>query len=59
MAALTGKSMREIVIKSIEKHLKAAKILNKETRKAIEDIEKNKGLTKAANASDLFKKLGI
>jgi len=59
IAALTGKSMREIVIKSIEEHLKAAKILNKETRKAIEDIEKGKGLTKTAGASDLFKKLGI
>ena len=51
--------MREIVINSIEEHLKAAKILNKETRKAIEDIEKGKGLTKATSATDLFKKLGI
>ena len=59
IAALTGQSMREIVIKSIEEHLKAAKILNKETRKAIEDIENGKGLTRAANAADLFKKLGI
>ena len=57
IAALTGKSMREIIITSIEEHLKAAKILNKETRKAIEDAEKGKGLTKAANAADLFKKL--
>jgi antitoxin component of RelBE/YafQ-DinJ toxin-antitoxin module len=59
IAALTGKSMREIIITSIEEHLKTAKILNKETRKAIEDAEKGKGLTKAKNAADLFKKLGI
>lgn len=42
-----------------EKILKKEKVLNKETRKAIEDIEKGRGLTKAANATDLFKKLGI
>jgi hypothetical protein len=59
IAALTGKSMREIVTQSIEELLKKTKVLNKETRKAIEDIEKGKGLTKAANAADLFKKLGI
>ena len=59
VAALTGKSMREIVITSIEEHLRTTKILNKETRKAIEDIEKGKGLTKATSASDLFKTLDI
>jgi antitoxin component of RelBE/YafQ-DinJ toxin-antitoxin module len=46
-------------IKAYVKNLNAAKILNKETRKAIEDAEKGKGLTKAKNAADLFKKLGI
>jgi antitoxin component of RelBE/YafQ-DinJ toxin-antitoxin module len=51
--------MREIITQSIKELLKKTKIINKETRKAIEDIEAGKGLTKAANAADLFKKLGI
>lgn len=59
IAALTGKSMREIVITSIEEHLKTAKYPNKKTLKAIEDAEKGKGLTVSKDAKDLFKKLGI
>ena len=59
MAALTGKSMREIVIESIEEHLRSAKYPNKTTLKAIEDAEKGKKLESATDAAHLFKKLGI
>ncbi len=59
MAALLGKSMREIVIESIEKNLLNPKTPNKKTLQAIKAVEKKKGLVKAKNAEGLFKKLGI
>ncbi len=59
MAAILGKSMREIVIESIEKNLLNTKNPNKKTLQAIKNVEKKKGLVKAKDASDLFKKLGI
>lgn len=59
MAAVLGKSMRELVVESIEEHLEKTALPNKETIKAIKNIEAGKGLVKAKNAKDLFKKLGI
>ncbi len=59
MAAILGKSMREIVIESIEEHLYSSKTPNKTTLKAIADAHKGKGLTTAKDAEDLFEKLGI
>ncbi len=57
ISAILGKSMRELVIESIREHL--YKYPNKETLKAIENVEKGKDLTKAKDIKDLFKKLGI
>ncbi|MFH1831861.1 MAG: hypothetical protein ABH827_03585 [bacterium] len=59
MADFLGKSMREIVIESIEKNLLKSKKPNKKTLRAIKDTENKKGLIKAKDAKDLFKKLGI
>ena len=59
MAAILGKSMREIVIESIEKNLSDPKKPNKQTLRAIKAVENKKGLVKAKSADDLFKKLGI
>jgi hypothetical protein len=59
MAALTSRSMREIIVASIEEYLSSAKNPNKVTLKAIEDAEKGKGLTASKDVKDLFKKLGI
>ena len=65
MAAVLGKSMKDIVIDSIEEHLHKVKIPgtentpNKKTLKAIANIEEGKDLIEAKNAEDLFKKLGI
>lgn len=42
-----------------EKDIKANKIPNAETIKAIEDVEKGIGLIKVKNSADLFKQLGI
>ncbi len=58
-AAILGKSMRKIVIESLEKHLEHSRVFNKETLRTINNIEKKRGLVKAKNAVDLFKKLGI
>ena len=57
ISALLGISMRELVIESIREHL--YKYPNKETLKAIENVEKGGNLTKTKNIKDLFKKLGI
>lgn len=59
MAAVLGKSMRAIVIESINDCLYSTNSPNKKTLKSIENVEKRKGLVKAKNAKDLFKKLGI
>ncbi len=59
MAALTSRSMREIIITSIEEYLNSANCPNKVTLKAIEDAEQGKGLTASKDVKDLFKKLGI
>jgi ribosomal 50S subunit-associated protein YjgA (DUF615 family) len=60
MAAILGKSMREIIIELIDKNLcSKSNILNKRTVKTIKNIEKKRGLVKAKNAVSLFKKLGI
>ncbi len=59
MAAILGKSMREIVIESLEQHLSSSKTPNNKTLKVIADAHHGKGLTTAKDAEDLFKKLGI
>ena len=59
ISALLGKSMREIVIESIENYLEHVTLPNKKTRSAISDVEDGKDLVKAKNIQDLFKKLGI
>jgi uncharacterized protein (DUF1778 family) len=60
MAALTGKSMRELVIESIHKQLLEKKRkFNKTTLKAIADAQKGRNLVESEDLGDLFKKLGI
>ena len=59
LAAILGKSMREIVANWIHEHLYSANMPNKETLKAMESIEKGRDLIEADDAEDLFRKLGI
>jgi hypothetical protein len=66
MAALEGKSMREVVNDLITERILAENqecrldhTPNAETIKAIKEVKSRKGLIKAKNAADLFKKLGI
>jgi predicted DNA-binding protein len=59
LSAILGKSMREMVIESIEDYLHSVKLPNKETLKAIGAVENGTDLVKAKNLEDLFKKLGI
>ena len=58
MAALQGKSMREYVSDLIRQAV-YNKVPNRETLKAIADVEKDKDLVKAKDAIDLFDKLDI
>jgi hypothetical protein len=59
LAAVLGKSMRELVADWIHGNLYSENIPNTETLKAIENIEKGKDLVEAKDAEDLFRKLGI
>ena len=59
LAAVLGKSMREIVADWIHGNLYSKNTPNARTLKAIDSIEKGKDLIEAENAEDLFRKLGI
>lgn len=59
LSAILGKSMREMVIESIEDYLHSVRLPNKETLKAIDAVENGTDLVKTKNLEDLFKKLGI
>jgi predicted DNA-binding protein len=59
LAAVLGKSMREIVAEWIHGNLYSENTPNAETMKAIESIEKGKDLIVSKDAEDFFRKLGI
>lgn len=59
LAAIVGKSMRELVAEWIHGNLYSRNTPNAATLKAIENIEKGKDLIEAKDADDLFRKLGI
>jgi hypothetical protein len=59
LAAILGKSMREIVSNWIHEHLYNTNLPNKETLQAIERVEKGTDLIEAKDAEELFRKLGI
>ena len=59
LAAVLGKSMREIIIEWIHEHLYSSNTPNAETLEAIKQIERNENLIESDNIDELFKKLGI
>ena len=59
LAAILGKSMKELVSHWIHEHLYSTNMPNKETLKAIESVEKGNDLVSAKDAEDLFRKLGM
>lgn len=59
LAALLGKSMREIIMEWIHEHLYSSNTPNAETLKAMKQIEIGEKLIESDNIEDLFKKLGI
>jgi len=59
VAAILGKSMRDIVIDAIEEYLRKVKTMNKATRQAITAVEAGEDLAQAEDVQDLFEKLGI
>ncbi len=59
LAAVLDMSMRELVADWIHGNLYSDDAPNAETIKAIESVEKGKGLIEAKDAKDLFKKLKI
>lgn len=59
LAAVLGKSMRELVAYWIHGNLYSENIPNAQTLKVMNDIEKGNGLIESKDAQDLFRKLGI
>jgi len=59
LAIALGKSVRETITEWIYTFLYSQNTPNAKTLKAIESVEKKKGLIDAKDAKDLFKKLGI
>lgn len=59
LAAVLGKSMREILIEWMHEHLYSSNTPNTETLAAIKQIERGENLIESDNIDDLFKKLGI
>ena len=59
LAALLGKSMREIILEWMHEHLYGANAPNAETLEAIKQIERGENLIESTDVDDLFRKLGI
>lgn len=59
LAAVLGKSMRELVADWIHGNLYSENVPNAETLKVMSDIEKGKDLVKSKDIQDMFRKLGI
>jgi plasmid stability protein len=59
LAAVLGKSMRELVADWIHGNLYSENVPNAETLKVMDDIEKGKDLIESKDIQDLFRKLGI
>lgn len=59
LAAVLGKSMREIVMDWIHEHLYSSNTPNAKTLEAIKQIENGENLVECKDVNDLFKKLGI
>lgn len=59
LAAVLGKSMREIITEWIHDKLYSTNTPNAETLDAIKQIEQGENLIESADIDDLFRKLGI
>ena len=59
LAAVLGKSMREIISDWIHGNLYSENVPNAETLKVISDIDKGKNLIESKDIQDMFRKLGI
>jgi predicted transcriptional regulator len=59
LAAVMGKSMREIISDWIHGNLYSENVPNAETLKVMSDIEKGKNLIESKDIQDMFRKLGI
>lgn len=59
LAAVLGKSMREIILGWIHQHLYSSNTPNAETLEAIKQIESGENLIESKDIDDLFKKLRI
>ena len=64
MSALSGKSMRDIIVEALntfyrEQEHFSSNNPNAETRKILDEIKRGEGLIECSSLEDLFNKLGI
>ena len=59
LAAILGKSMRELVSEWIHGNLYSENTPNSETMKAIENVEKGLNLIECEDEADFYRKLGL
>jgi antitoxin component of RelBE/YafQ-DinJ toxin-antitoxin module len=59
VTALMGISMQDYILDCVEEKLYSTNIPNVRTRKAIEDVEKGKGVKVAKDIEELKKQLGL
>jgi hypothetical protein len=59
LAAISGTTMRELVVEWIHDNLYGERSPNRETLQAIKDADEGRNLIRAKDAEDLFRKLGI
>lgn len=64
MSALSGKSMRDIIVEALNTFYKGQEYLhsnnpNAETRQILDEIKRDEGLIKCNSLGDLFNKLDI
>ncbi|MCE5294754.1 MAG: hypothetical protein LLF94_09110 [Chlamydiales bacterium] len=59
LAALTGVSLKELILSCLRENLLSGNVPNEETVKVFEDTDKKKKLVTYKNADDLIEKLGL
>ena len=59
LAAVMGRSMRELIVEWVHEHLYGPDTPNEKTIEAIRQVERGENLVESDNLDDLFKKLGI
>lgn len=59
IAALTGVSLKDLILNCLKEHLLSEKVPNEETIQVFKDTDEGKNLVHYKNVEDLINKLGL